>query len=368
MRFVVSGGGTGGHIFPAIAIARGIKSRVPGADILFIGARGRMEMEKVPAAGFPIKGLWISGLQRRLTFSNIMFPLKLALSLFKAWRILRRYRPDVVIGVGGYASGPTLWVAGMLKIPVVIQEQNSFPGITNRLLAKKADKICVAYEGMEKYFPASKIVMTGNPVRPDIASVSADKNEAAKYFGLNTSEKTILAVGGSLGALTINKSVEKLLAELAEKDIQLIWQTGKNYYDEAVKNNQGLAVDAVKISAFIDRMDYAYALADVVVSRAGAIAISELSLTKKAVVLIPSPNVAEDHQTRNAMKLVEKQAAIMLADKDAKEGLGQVLFDLIDDENKRKSLGENIAKMAYPEATEHIVNEVLKLVENKEND
>lgn len=365
-KILISGGGTGGHVFPAIAIADCLKQKADKADILFIGARGKMEMEKVPLAGYPVKGLWISGFQRNLTLKNLLFPLKLALSLLHAGSIIRRFKPDVVIGVGGYASGPTLKMAARKKIPIVIQEQNSFPGITNKLLAKEANIICVAYQGMEKYFPKEKIVITGNPVRHNVIDIKNKKADALEYFELDKNNLVVLVIGGSQGARSINESVDNNLELLAMSNLQVIWQTGRFYTERAQKaileKLNGNKKNKIKVKEFISRMDYAYAAADIVISRAGAIAISELCAVGKPCILIPLPSAAEDHQTKNALALADKQAAIHLRDTDSSEQLGRIVLNLVKDENKRKTLSENIRTLAVPGAAEKIADEVIKLI------
>lgn len=362
-RAIISGGGTGGHIFPAIAIANRIKLENPDAEILFIGAEGKMEMEKVPAAGYKIEGLWISGFQRKLTLKNLMLPFKIISSMLKARGIIKKFKPDVVIGVGGYASGPTLKVATQLGIPTVIQEQNSFPGKTNKLLASKVSKICVAYEGLERFFPKSKIEMTGNPVREDVVQIEGKRNDAFSFFGLDSSKKTVFIVGGSLGARTLNESVKNQLHFFAENNIQLIWQCGK-FHIESLKSELGNDLpQGIVLTDFISRMDYAYAAADVIISRAGAIAVSELCLIGKPIILVPSPNVAEDHQTKNAMALVEKNAAILVKDVDARESLVPIVTELLNNEVKRQELSTQISQMAIHQADAKIIkviNEVLK--------
>ena len=362
MKVIISGGGTGGHIFPAIAIANALKSKVKDIDILFIGAKGRMEMEKIPAAGYKIKGLWISGLQRRITAKNFLFPLKVISSLFIARKIIADFKPDVVVGVGGYASGPTLRAATTNRIPTLIQEQNSYPGITNKILASKVNKICVAYKEMEKYFPASKIVITGNPVRQNIVNNAIEKQDAIIHFELNANKKTILVIGGSLGARTINESIKLLLPLIENNNYQLIWQTGKFFYElaknEVVINNY----KNTKVFEFITDMDYAYSSADIIISRAGAIAISELCIVGKPVILIPSPNVAEDHQTKNVMALVNNNAAILVKDIDAKNNLKDKLFQLLEDVQQQKRLAENIKSLAYPDAADTIADVVISLI------
>jgi UDP-N-acetylglucosamine--N-acetylmuramyl-(pentapeptide) pyrophosphoryl-undecaprenol N-acetylglucosamine transferase len=362
IKIIISGGGSGGHIFPAIAIANAMKKQSPDADILFVGAQGKIEMEKVPAAGYKIKGLWISGFQRKLTFRNILFPIKLISSLIKAGRIIKGFKPDVVIGVGGFASGAVLKVATKMKIPTLIQEQNSFPGITNRLLANKVNRICVAYDDMEKYFPKDKIVKTGNPVRQDIIDLTGKREQAIKHFGLSEDKKIVLVVGGSLGARTINESIHNALPFLSEKGIQIIWQTGKNYYAVAHEAVGIYSDKGVKAYRFINEIDYAYAVADIVVSRAGAIAISELCIAGKPAILVPSPNVAEDHQTKNAMALVSKNAALLVKDIDAKDLLGQSIFDLLNNKEKQDELKKNISNLAIRDSAERIAVEIINLV------
>lgn len=359
-NIIISGGGTGGHIFPAIAIANAIKKRFANVDILFVGAKGKMEMDKVPEAGYPIKGLWISGLQRRLTIKNLMFPFKLISSLLKARSIIKNFKPDVVIGVGGYASGPTLKMANRQNIATLIQEQNSFPGITNRLLAKKVNRICVAYDHLDKYFPADKIVLTGNPVREEVVQIDGKRDKAFDFFGLKSGKKTVLVVGGSQGAVSINRSIAANIDVFEKDDVQLIWQTGKFYHKEA-SDLIGEFSD-VKVHEFIKQMDLAYAAADLVISRAGAIAISELSLVKKPVIFIPLPSAAEDHQSKNAKALVDKNAAFIIKDNEAEIELPKLLESLINDDEKLKELSKNISAFASPNATELIVDEIEKLI------
>ena len=365
LKIILSGGGTGGHIFPAVAIANQIKEQVPDADILFVGAQGRMEMEKVPAAGYKIIGLWISGLQRKLTLANLSFPFKVISSLLKARKILNDFKPDVVIGTGGYASGPMLRAASSKGIPTLIQEQNSYAGITNKILSKKVNKICVAYEGMDKFFPKEKIILTGNPVRQDIQNIEVKKEEALKFFNLDATKKTILVIGGSLGARTINESIGGNLKLLADNNIQLVWQTGKIYIDTAKQQTAPFADKNIKAVDFITRMDLAYAIADCVVSRAGAGAISELCIIQKPCILVPLPTAAEDHQTKNAMSLVNKEAAILVKDSEALAKLVNEAVKLVTDNAKQQALRQNIAKLALPNAAEVITNEVLKLVNYK---
>ncbi|HOK05230.1 MAG: undecaprenyldiphospho-muramoylpentapeptide beta-N-acetylglucosaminyltransferase [Paludibacteraceae bacterium] len=361
-RFIISGGGTGGHIFPAISIANALKRLLPEADILFVGATGRMEMERVPAAGYSIEGLPISGLDRKNLFKNIKVLVNLFRSFIMARRIIHQFKPDVVVGVGGYASAPTLLAANILGIPTVIQEQNSYAGVTNKFLAKKASCICVAYEGMERFFPKDKIVLTGNPVRQELLFIEPKKKEAYEFFGFQPNKKTLLILGGSLGARTINESVISHLEELAQSDIQIIWQTGKYYLNEALKIAEKFLSPTFMITDFISRMDFAYAIADLVVSRAGASSISELSLLSKAAILVPSPNVAEDHQTKNALALVKKEAAIMIKDAEAKNTLIPRALEIINDENQLKKLSQNIKQFAHKDADELIAKEIISLI------
>lgn len=364
-KVIISGGGTGGHIFPAIAIADALKKRYPQADILFIGAKNRMEMDRVPKAGYPIEGLWISGFKRELSLDNLSFPFKLISSMINARKILKRFKPDVVVGVGGFASGPTMKTAASMNIPIVIQEQNSYPGITNKIVAKKASKICVAYDNMDQWFPKDKIVLTGNPLRNNIVPMDDRKNEGMEYFGLNPEKKTILLVGGSQGALGINRGISAQLSSFKENDYQLIWQTGKHYYDRAVQEvaDNGLQ-DRIKCTVFIDRMDLAYSVADVVISRAGAMSISELSLLKKAVVFVPLPTAAEDHQTKNAMSLVNAKAAMIVKNSETEKELLPAVFDLLKNVDKQNEMKDNIAKFARPNAAEDIVDQI-EMILNK---
>jgi UDP-N-acetylglucosamine--N-acetylmuramyl-(pentapeptide) pyrophosphoryl-undecaprenol N-acetylglucosamine transferase len=360
-RIIISGGGTGGHIFPAIAIADEVKKRNPNAAILFIGAEGKMEMEKVPAAGYEIKGLKIAGFQRKLTLSNFLLPFKIIGSLMKARSIVKEFKPQVIVGVGGYASGPALKAATMMKVPGVLQEQNSFPGKTNKILAKSVSKICVAYDGLDQFFPKEKIVLTGNPVRREMVTIDGKKEEGIKHYRLDPNKKTVLIIGGSLGAKTLNESVTGKLKEIADSDAQLIWQCGKLYYPGLEDIEQELPVN-VKMVQFIDRMDLAYAAADVVVSRAGAISVSELCLIGKPVILIPSPNVAEDHQTKNAMALVNKDAAVLIKDIEARGVLIPEVISLLSDSVKCGELSANIKSLAKPNATSDIVNTIESIV------
>jgi UDP-N-acetylglucosamine--N-acetylmuramyl-(pentapeptide) pyrophosphoryl-undecaprenol N-acetylglucosamine transferase len=360
-RVIISGGGTGGHIFPAISIANALRVIEPGIEILFVGAEGRMEMEKIPAAGYEIIGLPISGLHRKLTFKNFKVLINLLRSLRMARRILKVFKPDVVVGVGGYASGPVLRQAGNMGIPTLIQEQNSYAGVTNKLLAKKASVICVAYDGMEKYFPAEKIIKTGNPVRQNFDNIDSLKSEAISFFNLKKDIPVVLVLGGSLGAGTINNSLSENLNKLRNSDCQWLWQTGKYYYENVNALVSVSFGENITVHGFINRMDLAYAAADIIISRAGAGTISELCLVGKPVILIPSPNVAEDHQTKNAKALSDRQAAVYIADNQAMQILVDEAINLISNKTKRKILSENIVKMADRDADVRIANEVLKL-------
>lgn len=357
-KFILSGGGTGGHIYPAIAIANELKTQFPDAEFLFVGASDKMEMQKVPQAGYAIKGLWIAGLQRKLTLQNLMFPLKLVSSLITSRNIIKQFKPNVVIGTGGFASGPLLQAAGMAGIPTVIQEQNSFPGITNKLLSKKANAICVAYENLERFFPKEKMVLTGNPVRQDLIDIESKRQEAVAFYTLDPNKKTLLILGGSLGARRVNQLVEKELKNILALDIQVIWQCGKLYFEEYKKFNQ----PNVKVIDFIERMDYVYAAADVIISRAGASSVSELCLVGKPVIFIPSPNVAEDHQTKNAQAIVDANGAILLKESELEGHFRTVFENLVKDQEKQKLLGINIKKLAKPAATKDIVAQIIKLL------
>ncbi|WP_282037660.1 undecaprenyldiphospho-muramoylpentapeptide beta-N-acetylglucosaminyltransferase [Saccharicrinis aurantiacus] len=362
IRAIISGGGTGGHIFPAISIANELKKQISNIEILFVGAEGKMEMEKVPAAGYKIVGLPVAGFQRRLTLKNVSFFYKLFASMLKAKKVTREFKPNVVIGVGGYASGPVLRVATNKNIPTLIQEQNSFPGVTNRILSKKVSKICVAYPSMEKFFPQEKIVYTGNPIRQSLLE-GITRERAARYFNLDPNKKVVFVTGGSLGARTINEGIKKYIDQFTQNDIQLIWQTGKYYYKSIMEEVS--ETESIKIMAFVDNMEAAFALADIVVSRAGASSISEMSVLQKAVVFVPSPNVSEDHQTKNAKALVDKNAALMIADKDAVEVLVPDVIKLVEDTKKLSELKNNIAQFAMRNASSLIVDEVLALVKKK---
>lgn len=359
LKFILSGGGTGGHIYPAIAIANELKLRFPDAEILFVGASNKMEMQKVPQSGYPIKGLWIAGIQRKLTFDNALFPIKLLDSLLKSRTIIRHFKPDVVIGTGGFASGPLLRVAGIAGIPTVIQEQNSFPGITNKWLSKKANKICVAYENLEQFFPKHKIVLTGNPVRQDLVDFKQKRQEGIEFFKLDTSKKTILVLGGSLGARRINQLIAKELVHFSAQNVQLIWQCGKLYNDDYSHFNEK---ENVQVLPFIDRMDLAYASADVIISRAGASSVSELCLVGKPTLFIPSPNVAEDHQTKNANAIVNKEGALLIKESELDTQFESKINLLINDEELQKKLSQNMLQLAKPNATKDIVDEIVKLI------
>ena len=364
MKYLISGGGTGGHIFPAVSIANALRELDPSCEILFVGALGRMEMERVPQAGYSIIGLPVRGFDRSKPWRNVRVLIDLLRSMWRARQIVRDFRPDVGIGVGGYASGAAMKVAAKMGVPILLQEQNGFAGVTNKLLKDDAKKICVAYEGMERFFPKEKLILTGNPVRQNLKN--GNKEEAIKYFnqefGVNFSEdrKTLLIIGGSLGAGTINQSIIAHLKELTESNIQLIWQTGKNYFESC---QAAITEETTNIicTAFISQMPLAYALADLVISRAGASSISELCLLGKPSILVPSPNVAEDHQTHNAMALVRKDAAILVKDKDAKEQMVAIALQLIQDDERLTVLHENILTLALPDSARLIAEEVMKL-------
>ncbi len=361
-KFILSGGGTGGHIYPAVAIADELKSRYPDAEFLFVGASDRMEMDKVPQAGYKIEGLWISGIQRRLTLKNLMFPFKLIVSLLRSRKIIKTFQPDAVIGTGGFASGPLLQVATSKKIPSLIQEQNSYPGITNKLLGKKVNTICVAYEGLEKFFPKEKIRVTGNPIRKDLLDVKSKHIESKDAFKLIHSKYTLLVLGGSLGARRINQLIETNITTFKDQNVQVIWQCGKLYYDQYKHYNE---LKNVQVHAFLNNMDMAYAAADVIISRAGAISVSELCIVGKPVIFIPSPNVAEDHQTKNAKAVADKNAAILIKEKDLETDFENQFSDLISNEEKREELSKNIEALALVNATNDIVDEVEKLLKVK---
>ena len=362
IRIIISGGGTGGHLFPAVAIANALRRIEPDMKILFVGAEGKMEMQKVPEAGYEIVGLPVAGLIRGGSIRNISVAYRLFRSMLRAGQIIKKFAPDVVVGVGGYASGPVLKQAQQRHIPTLIQEQNSYAGVTNKLLAKKAVRICVAYEGMEKYFPEEKIMLTGNPVRQAYDNLASLRGEALKHFKLEPGMPVTLVLGGSLGAGTVNDSVGGSIGLIETSGVQMIWQTGSHYYDRMREMAEAQGVTRIRVTGFINRMDLAYAAADVIISRAGAGTISELALVGKPVILVPSPNVAEDHQTHNAMALVNRGAALLVRDADAQDALVKTAIDLVNDTAKRNSLSENIRKMAIRDADEVIAREVLKMV------
>lgn len=361
-RLIISGGGTGGHIFPAIAIANEFRQRYPDAQILFVGARGKMEMVRVPEAGYKIIGLWISGIQRKLTWRNLLFPFKLLFSYLRAVAILQRFKPHAVVGTGGYASGPITMAATRLGYATVIQEQNSFAGLANKQIANRVKKVCVAYEGMESYFPKEKIVVTGNPVRKDLLEISSKRSKAISHFGFDANKKTLLIIGGSLGARTINKSILNNIEKLQETGVQIIWQTGKSYYQSCKETLSKYDLRKVRLYDFLKEMDMAYAAADVVISRSGALAVSELCIAGKATILVPSPNVAEDHQTKNAMALVTKDAAVLVKDSEAMNSLVDTALTVLFDEARCQRLQKNIIALAKPHATNDIVNEIEGLI------
>ncbi|NLP57370.1 undecaprenyldiphospho-muramoylpentapeptide beta-N-acetylglucosaminyltransferase [Lutibacter sp. B1] len=354
VNIILSGGGTGGHIYPAVSIANELKAKYPEANFLFVGAKDKMEMEKIPQEGYKIEGLWISGIQRKVTLNNLAFPFKLVSSLWNAFKIIKKFKPSVVIGTGGFASGPTLYAANLKGIKTLIQEQNSFPGITNKLLAKKADKICVAYDGLERFFPSEKIIKTGNPVRQDLLNIDGKRKEALDFFKLDKHKKTLVVIGGSLGARAINNLIEKNIEFIVSNNVQVIWQTGKLYYNEFKKYDE---LEGVQTHAFLNKMDLTYAAADFIISRAGAGSISELCIVGKPVIFIPSPNVAEDHQTKNALAVVNNNAALLL--KETELNMFHIMFkELINNENLQQKLSENIKKLALPNATKNIVREI----------
>ncbi len=365
IRVIISGGGTGGHIFPAISIANALKAMDPANEILFVGANGRMEMDKVPAAGYQIIGLDIQGINRKQLWKNIFLPFKLMKSLNMAKSVIKDFRPDVAVGVGGFASGPLLMMANKLGVPTVVQEQNSYAGVTNKKVGAKAAKICVAYEGMEQFFPAEKVLLTGNPIRRESIAIVGKREEALTFFGLDPHKKTILVLGGSLGAKTLNESVLAYLNDLKGEDVQLIWQCGSFYVDKLQEELAGKLPQNIKMLAFLQRMDYAYAVADLIISRAGAGTISELCVVGKPVILVPSPNVAEDHQTKNAMALVNKDAALLVKDSDAKKDLIPAALNLLKDAAHIAQLSENIKKLGKLDADVQIAEEVYKLVNKK---
>lgn len=358
INILISGGGTGGHIYPAIAIANELKLRYPKANFLFVGAKNKMEMEKVPQAGYAIKGLWISGIQRKLTIDNLSFPFKMLNSLWNASKIIKNFKPDIAIGTGGFASGPTLIMANRKGIPTLIQEQNSYPGITNKLLGKNAAKICVAYDHLERFFPLDKIVKTGNPVRQDLLSIHSKIEEGKTFFEIDKNKKTILVLGGSLGARKINQLVESNLDFFKNQQVQVIWQCGKLYYEEYKKYNTS---EDIQVHQFLNRMDFAYAASDIIISRAGASSVSELCIVGKPVIFIPSPNVAEDHQTKNAKAIADQHGAILVRENEL-ETFPIIFETLIKDKGKQEHLSENINELALPGATTDIVNEIEQLL------
>lgn len=358
-KFIISGGGTGGHIYPAIAIANELKIQFPEAEFLFVGSQDKMEMQKVPAAGYRIEGLWIAGLQRSLTLKNAMFPIKFLSSLWKSRSILKKFKPDVVIGTGGYASGAVVKVAADMGIPTIIQEQNSYPGLTNKMLSKKAKAICVAYDGLEKFFPSNKIVKTGNPVRSDLLSVEHLKSEAIEYYNLSETKKTLVVLGGSLGARRINQLIESQIDFFNQNDIQVLWQCGKGYFSEYKKYDDQ---KNIRVFDFIERMDLLYSVADVIVSRAGASSVSELAIVGKPTIFIPSPNVAEDHQTKNALSIVQKNGAILIKESDLQNQFEEQLLRVLQNENVAEALANNLKKLALPNATKGIVEEIKKWI------
>ena len=360
LKILLSGGGTGGHIYPAITIADALKRRYPDAKFLFVGASHCMEMQKIPKANYAIKGMWISGLQRKLTFKNCLFPLKLLISLLQSFFILRNFRPDVVVGTGGFASGPVLYMAALKKIPTLIQEQNSYPGITNRLLAKKVNLVCVAYDGLERFFPKEKIIKTGNPVRRDLFDLEREKNKAYRNFRLDSKKQTLLVLGGSLGARSINETIERSILFLKGLNLQILWQTGASDYQQYQKYNS----ESVRVCDFIQAVNFAYAITDFAISRAGALAISELSLIGKPVILVPSPYLAEDHQTKNAMAVSAKNAALLLRQDQLKARFEKTFKEMFLNKEKQKNMGKALQEMAMPNATHLIVNHIIKLIEN----
>jgi len=365
IRVIISGGGTGGHIFPAISIANALKAMDPSNEILFVGANGRMEMDKVPAAGYRIVGLDIQGINRKQLWKNIFLPFKLMKSLNKAKSVIKEFRPDVAVGVGGFASGPLLMMANKLGIPTVVQEQNSYAGVTNKKVGAKAEKICVAYEGMEQFFPADKVLITGNPIRRESIAIAGKREEALAFFELDPHKKTVLVLGGSLGAKTLNESVLAYLSELKKQEVQLIWQCGSFYVEKLTEDLAGGLPENVRMMAFLQRMDYAYAAADLIISRAGAGTISELCVVGKPVILVPSPNVAEDHQTKNAMALVNKEAALLVKDSEAIKDLIPAALDLLNEADRVARLSENIKKLGKLNADVQIAEEVYKLINKK---
>ncbi len=357
-KFILSGGGTGGHIYPAIAIADELKKRYPDAEFLFVGANNRMEMQRVPQAGYSIKGLQIAGIQRKLSLKNLLLPFKLLKSLYQARQIIQKFQPDAVIGTGGYASAPTLKAAQLLKVPYFIQEQNSFAGITNKWVSKKANKIFVAYQNMEKFFPKAKIQITGNPIREGLTTIQDKNKNAFESFSLNENKFTLLVLGGSLGAKSINQLISSNLSFFQENEVQILWQCGKFYYDEYKEKQTGM----VQVRPFIENMNDAYAVADVIISRAGASSVSELCVVGKPVIFVPSPNVAEDHQTKNAQAIADEKAAILIKETELKDNFQKIFLEIFNDKEKRKILSENIKALAKPNATKQIVDEIIKII------
>lgn len=357
-KFIISGGGTGGHIFPALAIADALKAQYPTADILFVGAKGRMEMNRVPKAGYPIKGLWITGIKRKLTIDNLLFPLKLLVSLVKSWLVIQKFKPHVVVGTGGFASGPLLSVAAQKGIPSLIQEQNAWPGITNRLLGKYVKRVCVAHEEMERFFPSQKIKITGNPLRKNLLSEQIETSKARVQMGLDASRTTLLVLGGSLGAKRINQLMATYASALVGQNLQILWQCGSLYEQEYLSFNQ----EYIHVVPFLDDMAAAYASADIILSRAGALAVSELCHMGKAVLFVPSPNVAEDHQYKNAMAIAQHDAALVLRESELDNKFLATINELIDDPSRQQQLGDNIKKLAKPHATKDIVEQINELL------
>ena len=358
-KVILSGGGTGGHIYPAIAIANEFKLRFPMTEFLFVGASDKMEMQKVPQAGYSIVGLWISGFQRKLTIKNLLFPLKLVFSLLKSIQLVGTFKPDIVIGTGGFVSGPVLYTASLKGVPTIIQEQNSYPGITNKLLSKRVSKICVAYEGLDRFFPKNKIIISGNPVRQDLLNLEQNAKEAISFFNLESDKKTLLVLGGSLGARRINQLIETKLDYFSSIGVQVIWQCGKLYSEDYDKYNSR---NLVQVHTFINRMDLAYSSADFVISRAGASSVSELCIVGKPVIFIPSPNVSDDHQTKNANAITQNNAAISIAEKDLDTTFDTRFFELFESESKQELLSKNIKKLALRSATKIIVDEIEKVL------
>ena len=361
INILVSGGGTGGHIFPAIAIANALKEKLAETNIHFVGALGKMEMDKVPLAGYPITGLWISGLQRKLTTKNILFPLKVISSIYKAYRIINKFKPDIVIGTGGYASGPLLYVASKKDIPTLVHEQNAFPGITNKLLGKRVNKVCVSYHNMERYFPREKIIITGNPIRKEILKLSPTKREAFDFFNLDHSKQTLLIIGGSQGAKQINIAVAENLKHLLRLNLQIIWQTGSNSKD--IAENAANRNKQIVVTDFIHKMDMAYVAADFIISRAGAISIAEIIAVRKPAIFIPLPSAAEDHQTKNAITLVDGEAALMIKEENAISSLPDVIKSLVENTELQKTIIKNLDVFSYPDAAYNIAKEANKMIE-----